>query len=250
MERRIIRAALPRGPRNRDTSTSGELHPMPRKPAPPPPAAAATAEPRTRDADRSQKDILDAALAEFAEHGLGGARMDRIAERAGLNKRLIYYYFESKEGLFLAVLERAYEGIRGEEQRLELTQVEPIEAIRRLIAFTWNYYIAHPEFLTLLNSENLHRARHLRQSAKVRSMHSPLVATLADVLDRGHRAGLFRAGVDPVQLYISIAGLSYFYLGNCHTLSTIFDRDLLGAKAKVERLSHMTDLVLGYLVRD
>jgi len=222
---------------------------MPRKPALPPPAAAA-AEPRTRDADRSQKDILDAALAEFAEHGLGGARMDRIAERAGLNKRLIYYYFESKEGLFLAVLERAYEGIRGEEQQLELTQVEPIEAIRRLIAFTWNYYIAHPEFLTLLNSENLHRARHLRQSAKVRRMHSPLVATLADVLDRGNRAGLFRAGVDPVQLYISIAGLSYFYLGNCHTLSTIFDRDLLGAKAKVERLSHMTDLVLGYLVRD
>ena len=222
---------------------------MPRKPALPPPAAAA-AEPRTRDADRSQKDILDAALAEFAEHGLGGARMDRIAERAGLNKRLIYYYFESKEGLFLAVLERAYEAIRGEEQQLELTQVEPIEAIRRLIAFTWNYYIAHPEFLTLLNSENLHRARHLRQSAKVRRMHSPLVATLADVLDRGNRAGLFRAGVDPVQLYISIAGLSYFYLGNCHTLSTIFDRDLLGAKAKVERLSHMTDLVLGYLVRD
>jgi hypothetical protein len=128
--------------------------------------------------------------------------------------------------------------------------VEPIEAIRRLIAFTWNYYIAHPEFLTLLNSENLHRARHLKQSAKVRRMHSPLVSTLADVLERGHRSGLFRAGVDPVQLYISIAGLSYFYLGNCHTLSTIFDRDLMGARPKVERLSHMTDLVLGYLVRE
>ena len=119
-------------------------------------------ETRPRDADRSQKDILDAALAEFAEHGLGGARMDRIAERAGVNKRLIYYYFESKESLFLAVLERAYEGIRGEEQQLNLTQVEPVEAIRRLIAFTWNYYIEHPEFLTLLNSENLHRARHLK----------------------------------------------------------------------------------------
>ena len=214
---------------------------------PPKPKAA---EPRPRDADRSQKDILDAATREFASFGLGGARMDRIAERAAVNKRLIYYYFENKESLFLAVLEGAYERIRGEEQQLNLTQVEPIEAIRRLISFTWDYYLAHPEFLTLLNSENLHQARHLKQSAKVRTMHSPLVQTIADVLERGHKTGLFRAGVDPVQLYISIAGLAYFYLGNSYTLSTIFDRELLGAKAKVERLSHMTDLVLGYLVRD
>jgi len=208
------------------------------------------AEPRARDAERSQQDILQAAQDEFAALGLGGARVDRIAERAGVNKRLIYYYFGSKEDLFLAVLERAYEGIRGEERALELSQVEPIEAIRRLIAFTWNYYIAHPEFLTLLNSENLHRARHLKRSDKILSMHSPLVQTIANVLERGHKVGLFRAGIDPVQLYVSIAGLAYFYLGNCHTLSTIFARDLLATKAKVERLSHMTDLVLGYLVRD
>jgi AcrR family transcriptional regulator len=205
---------------------------------------------RSRDAERSQRDILDAAMAEFAEHGLGGARMDRIAARAAVNKRLIYYYFENKESLFLAVLERAYEGIRSEEQQLNLTQVEPTEAIRRLIAFTWTYYLEHPEFLTLLNSENLHRARHLKQSTKIPAMHSPLVQTLAGVLERGHKSGVFRGGVDPVQLYISIAGLSYFYLGNNHTLSTIFNRSLLGPKAKVERLSHMTDLVLGYLVRD
>ena len=207
-------------------------------------------EPRLRDAERSQNDILHAALGEFAQHGLGGARMDRIAERAAVNKRLIYYYFESKERLFLAVLERAYEGIRGEEAQLNLTLVEPTEAIRRLIAFTWNYYLAHPEFLTLLNSENLHRARHLKQSAKVLTLHSPLIETLTGVLERGRKASLFRAGVDPVQLYISIAGLSYFYLSNRYTLSTIFDRELLGPKARVERLSHMTELVLGYLVRD
>lgn len=212
--------------------------------------AESVAEPRARDADRSQRDILAAASAEFAQHGLGGARMDRIADRAAVNKRLIYYYFESKESLFRAVLEKTYEGIRGAEQQLSLTQVEPIEAIRRLISFTWNYYLEHPEFLTLLNSENLHRARHLKTSPRAKTMNSPLIDALADVLDRGSKAGLFRAGVDPVQLYISIAALSYFYLGNCHTLSTIFDRDLLGAKAKVERLSHMTDLVLGYLLRD
>lgn len=225
---------------------------MPRTQAKPAKASEASRspEPRPRDAERSRQDILSAALAEFAQHGLGGARMDRIAEGAAVNKRLIYYYFESKESLFLAVLERAYEDIRGKEQQLNLTQVEPIEAIRRLISFTWHYYIAHPEFLTLLNSENLHRARHLKASANVKTLHSPLVQAIADVLDRGNKAGLFRAGVDPVQLYISIAGLGYFYLSNRYTLSTIFDRELLGPKAKVERLSHMTDLVLGYLVRD
>lgn len=222
----------------------------PAHPAPRVAAAAKAAPARARDADRSQKDILDAARVEFSASGLAGARMERIAERAGVDKRLIYYYFAGKEPLFLAVLEHAYESIRNEERALSLAQVEPIEAIRRLIAFTWNYYLAHPEFLTLLNSENLHRARHLKQSTKVRSIHSPLVQAIADVLERGHRAGLFRAGVDPVQLYISIAGLSYFYIGNSHTLSTIFDRDLLATKARVERLSHMTDLVLGYLVRD
>jgi AcrR family transcriptional regulator len=242
---------LPAGAASRDTSMPGESDRMTRSdPSAAAAAAPAAVEPRPRDADRSQKDILDAALQEFAAYGLGGARMDRIAERAGVNKRLIYYYFESKESLFLAVLERAYENIRGEEQQLNLSQVDPIEAVRRLIAFTWNYYLEHPEFLTLLNSENLHRARHLKRSAKVRSMNSPLIQMLADVLERGHKAGLFRAGVDPVQLYISIAGLSYFYLGNCHTLSTIFDRDLMGVKARLERLSHMNDLVLGYLVRD
>ena len=207
-------------------------------------------EPRSRDADRSQLAILVAARDEFALHGLGGARMDRIAERASVNKRLIYYYFENKESLFLAVLERVYEDIRSEEQQLELTQVEPTEAIRRLIAFTWNYSLEHPELQTLLNSENLHRARHLKQSTKIAAMHSPLLRTLTDVLERGHKSGVFRAGVDPVQLYISIAALSYFYLGNNYTLSTIFARPLLGPKARVERLSHMTDLVLGYLVRE
>ena len=202
-----------------------------------------------RDPAATQAAILAAATEEFARNGLAGARVDRIAERAGINKRMLYYYFGNKDELFGAVLESEYERIRGQERRLELTQVEPVEAVRRLIAFTWNYYLAHPEFLTLLNSENLHQARHIKQSAKVRSLHSPFVAMIEEVLDRGRRQGLFRSGVDPVQLYISIAGLAYFYLGNRYTLSTIFDRDLLAPKSRVERLSHMTDLVLGYLVK-
>jgi AcrR family transcriptional regulator len=208
------------------------------------------ADERLRDADRSQSIILAAARDEFAEHGLGGARMDRIAERAGLNKRLIYYYFEDKEQLFRAVLEQAYLDIRANERKLNLLGLKPADAVRRLVEFTWQYYLDHPEFITLLNSANLHRARHLEGSESVREMNSPLIATLGEVLERGRKEGSFRGGVDPVQLYVSIAALSYFYLSNSHTLSAIFGRDLLSAKARNERLAHMCDVILGYVLRD
>jgi AcrR family transcriptional regulator len=205
---------------------------------------------RLRDAERSQNTILNAARDEFAEHGLGGARMDRIAERAGLNKRLIYYYFQDKEQLFQAVLEQAYRHIREEERELKLLDLKPETALRRLVEFTWNYYLEHPEFLTLLNSANLHRARHLAQSPRARQLNSPLIATLGEVLERGRREGTFRGGVDPLQLYVSIAGLAYFYLSNNHTLSAIFGRDLMTPKAHSERLSHMCEVILGYVLKD
>jgi AcrR family transcriptional regulator len=208
------------------------------------------AEERQRDADRSQNTILVAARDEFAEFGLGGARMDRIAERAGLNKRLIYYYFEDKETLFQAVLEQAYRDIREQERTLRLLELEPAQAVRRLIEFTWNYYLEHPEFLTLLNSANLHKARHLEGSQRARQLNSPLIEMLAEILERGRRAGTFRGGVDALQLYVTIAGMAYFYLSNNPTLSAIFGRDLMAPKARSERLSHMCDVVLGYLLRD
>ena len=206
-------------------------------------------ETRTRDADRTQESILRAAMAEFSAAGLGGARMDSIAERAGVNKRLIYYYFGSKEALFLAALETTYADIREAERELRLESLDPPEAVRRLVAFTWKHYLKHPEFLTLLNSENLHRAKHLQQSTRIREMNSPLVQLLGDVLERGRRDGVFRGGVDPVHLYISIAGLAYFYLSNNPTLSTIFGRDLMTPKALSERLSHITEVVMGYLLK-
>jgi AcrR family transcriptional regulator len=211
---------------------------------------APVAEERQRDADRSQSTILAAARDEFAEHGLGGARMDRIAERAGLNKRLIYYYFEDKDKLFQAVLEQAYVLIRTEEQKLNLLGLKPVDAIRRLVEFTWDYYLAHPEFLSLLNSENLQSARHLQDSERAREMNSPLIATLGEILERGRKEGSFRGGVDPLQLYVSIAGLSYFYLSNHHTLSAIFGRDLMTVRARNERLTHMCDVILGYVLRN
>jgi AcrR family transcriptional regulator len=211
--------------------------------------AAAPADERQRDADRSQAVILAAARDEFAEFGLGGARMDRIAERAALNKRLIYYYFEDKETLFEAVLEQSYRDIRVAEQELHLLELPPADALRRLVEFTWNYYLEHPEFLTLLNSANLHKARHLHVSKRARELNSPLIEMIAGILETGRKAGSFLGGVDPVQLYISIAGLSYFYLSNSHTLSAIFGRDLLAPKAKQERLTHMCDVILGYVLR-
>ncbi len=213
-------------------------------------APAPTPATRTRDAARSREAILAAARDEFAAFGLGGARVERIAERAGVNKKLLYHYFEDKDDLFRAVMEEAYLHIRQAEQALHLTDLPPAEAVRKLTEFTWNYYLAHPEFLTLLNSENLHRARHVKSSQRAQALNSPLIQTLGEVLERGRAEGVFRGGVDPLQLYISIAGLSYFYLSNNHTLSAIFGRDLMAAKARNERLSHISEVILGYLLRD
>jgi AcrR family transcriptional regulator len=198
----------------------------------------------SRDPERTKARILAAATAEFARYGLGGARVDRIAARAGANKRMLYYYFRDKDNLFLAALEARYAHIRAAERALDLEHLEPRAALRRLVEFTWGYFLDHPEFLTLLNSENLHKGRHVRRSRRVPQMHSTLVETLRGVLKRGERAGVFRTGVDPVQLYISIAGEGYFYLSNRYTLAQIFKRDLMSKRALAERARHNSDMIL------
>jgi AcrR family transcriptional regulator len=212
-----------------------------REPAPQAPA------PKGRDPERTRARILEAATREFARLGLGGARVDRIAERADANKRMLYYYFGDKEGLFRAVMEHTYERIRRAEQELHLLDVPPLEGVLLLVEFTWRYYLAHPEFLTLLNSENLHRARHLKKSREIRTLNSPVIATLSEILRRGEADGTVRAGVDALQLYISIAALCYFFLSNNHTLSAVFDRDLATPAAREERLDHMRQVIAGYL---
>ena len=202
-----------------------------------------------RDPDRTRSRILAAATQDFARHGLGGARVDRIAARAGANKRMLYYYFGSKDDLFLAALEESYAQIRNAERALDLEHRDPREAIKRLVEFTWDYYLGHPEFMTLLGSENLHEGRHVRRSRRVRELHTPLVQTLRGILRRGEREGLFRKGVDPVQLYISIAGEGYFYLSNRYTLSRIFGRDLVAQRALGARARHIVAMVLNALRR-
>lgn len=200
-----------------------------------------------RDPEGMRLRILEAAKKEFATHGLAGARVDRIAVDAGANKRMLYYHVGKKDDLYLAVLEDTYEKIRVEERTLDLEHLDAPDAIETLIGFTWNYFIRNPEFLALLNTENLARAEHLKRSTKIKTMHSPFVEMIRTVVQRGVRSGDFKVAMDPVQLYISIAALSFFYLSNSATLSVIFGRNLLTKQAKDERLAHMVALVLAAL---
>jgi len=212
----------------------------PKLPQPKPPAKP----PQIRDAGATRARILEASLVEFARYGLGGARIERIAKAARTNKRMLYYYVGNKEALFLAALEAAYDEIRAAERALNLEALEPLAAIERLMRFTWDYFVKRREFLMLLNSENLHKARHLKQSTKIAAMNSPVIETIGHILQRGAAAGQIRPGIDPLQLYISIASLAYFYLSNASTLTVTFDRDLLAPAAMRERIDHVVDLLL------
>jgi AcrR family transcriptional regulator len=203
--------------------------------------------PAVRDAERTRALLLEAAAEEFARSGLGGARVERIAEQAGVNVRMLYYYFQSKDELFLAVLESMYTVIRASEQALELDDIDPVEGVRRLVAFTWQFQTSRPEFITLLNSENLHQGVHVAKSSFVAGLHSPMLSMIQRVLERGARSGVFRCGVDPMQFYITIAALGYFFISNQYTLSAIFVRDLMAPEERAARLAHMIEVVLGYL---
>ncbi len=203
-----------------------------------------------RKPDETKLLILKAATAEFAAKGLGGARVDAIAERAGANKRMLYHYFGNKDDLYTAVMEEAYAQIRGHEAELHLEDLEPVEAVRKLVTYTFNYYLDYPEFISLLNDANLYGAVHVKRSERIQAMHSPMVDRIREVLDRGAEAGEFRTGVDPVQLYVTIAALGYFYLSNASTLGAIFGRKLTTQRALADRLEHAVDVVVGFLRPD
>lgn len=207
-------------------------------------AKATTKKRRLRDAEATKLRILEAAKGDFAKNGLGGARVDVIATKAKANKRMIYHYFGSKDGLFQAVIENAYLDIRTAEQKLHLDDLEPKEALERLVRFTWEYYLKNPEFITLVNSENLHRARHLKKSEVIKAASRKFVTMVSDILERGVRSGDFRAGVDPVQLNITIAAIGYYYLTNRFTGSIVFERDLMNKDALNQRLQFNIDTVM------
>lgn len=200
-----------------------------------------------RDAERSQAKILQAATDEFSAHGYDGARVERIAQRCGVNKNLLYHYFDSKEGLYLAVMERLYEGMRASQHDLSLQGLDPIEGMRRLIRHTFQHFIDEPAVISLMNTENLLRAKHIKRSQKIRSLYNPLIDTIGELLRRGRAEGQFKRDVDPVDLYISISALGYFYLANRHTLGFIFGVDLAAPDRLARRHDHIAELILGYL---
>ena len=206
-----------------------------------------TATPRTRNPERTRKQILDAATAEFANKGIEGARTDEIARAAGVSKRMLFHYFNSKDGLFQAVLEKIYLDIRSAEEGLDLTGRDPIEAMAGLCTFSFDWFETHPEFMAILNEENLHGAVHAKSSDSVLTLNMPLVDIISKVLKRGVTEGYFRPDVDPVELYISIAGVSYLYFSNMHTLSEIFGRDLSSRGELDKRRHHVVEVILGYL---
>jgi TetR/AcrR family transcriptional regulator len=198
-------------------------------------------------ADDARERLLRAAELEFAAQGLSGARVDVIARRARINKQLIYYHFGDKDSLYQVVLERAYARIREKELDLNLSGDDPATAMRKLVGFTFDYCVEYREFVRLLINENVLEGKFIRRSKAIRQSSSPLLKILHDTVRRGVELGTFRKDVDPVQLYISIAGLCFFYVSNIYTLSALFERDFGRPSALRERREHVINVVLGYL---
>ena len=199
---------------------------------------------KPRNPDDTKRRILAAAKVEFAKKGLGGARVDDIAARAKANKRMMYHYFGNKEELFRQVVEDAYGEFRDREAALELDNLEPVAAVKTLIAFIWKYFLDNPEFITLVNSENLHKARHIKKSQRMQEMNRSFVRRMQHLLERGVKAQVFRKGLDPVQVNISIAAVGYYYLTNRFTGSIVFERDLMAEDALAARLEFNTRTIL------
>lgn len=208
---------------------------------------AAMRKPKAPEANRAR--MVEAAIDEFAARGFKGASMDAIAARTHTTRALINYYFGSKEKLYIAVLEQVYAEIREAEGQLDLDHLPPPEAVRRIVEFTFNYYLTHQGFVRLVVAENQARGRHLRKSKAMRTLNRPIIDRLSRVIARGQAEGLFRADLDPVEVHKSIAALGMFNVTNQYTFGAIFQRDM-GAKGDVGRRRGMVaDLILSYLTR-
>lgn len=186
----------------------------------------------TRDAERSMQDILKVATEEFAVNGLSGARVDQIAERTRTSKRMIYYYFNGKEGLYQAVLEKAYTDIRSLEERARLADLEPREAMRKLIELTFDYDETHPQFISLVSVENIHQAKHLANLQSIKELNASVIRTLTSIMERGRKEGAFRSDLDPVDVHLIISAFCFFRVSNRHTFGAIFNRDLSDQKLR------------------
>lgn len=210
-------------------------------------AAAEKTTGRTNDPERTQADILRVAEAEFGEKGLAGARIDEIAEATRTSKRMIYYYFGSKEGLYLAVLEEAYRRVRDVESELKLQDLDPEDALRRLVAFTFDHHLHHESYIRLVMSENIHRGQYLAQSKRIQDLNIPAIAAIRHLYERGVQSGQFRPGLDPVDIHASISALSFFNVSNRHTFGQIFKLDMQSPAYIAQRRESVVEMVVRFV---
>jgi len=212
-----------------------------------PRSTSSTTAARTNDPARTMSDIIAVATQEFADKGLSGARIDEIAALTQTSKRMIYYYYGSKEGLYLAVLEDAYARTRSAESGLHLDDIEPVEALKKLVSFSIDYKLAHPEFVRLVMTENIHSAEYLKQSKTAVHMNTPAIDLLKRIYDRGVATGDFRSGIEAFDLHMAISALSLYNVSNRPTVEAIFKRDIMDKK-EVDRLrKNSIDMLLRFV---
>ncbi len=204
---------------------------------------------RTQDPEGTRLDIIEVASAEFARNGLSGARIDEIAARTRASKRMIYYYFGDKEGLYLAVLENAYRKVREGEAKLDVDGLSPLDALRRLVEFTFDHHHKHEDFIRMVMIENIHHAQYLEKSQVIRQLNVTAIATIRAIYERGVEEGLFRSGLDPVELHWLVSALCFFNVSNRATFSRLFGRDLTAAKSQASLKRNAVDMVLRHIVR-
>jgi AcrR family transcriptional regulator len=206
-------------------------------------------EARTNDPARTMADIVQVATREFADKGLSGARIDAIAASTKTSKRMIYYYFSSKEGLYVAVLEEAYRRIRSIENDLHLEDLEPEDALRKLVGFTFDYQLANPDFIRLVMTENIHNGEFLARSKTIQQLNVPVINAVKGVYERGVKAGIFRRHLDAIDLHMSISALCFFNVSNRHTFALIFQRDLDTPQAIAQRRDSIVEMVVRFVRR-
>lgn len=202
---------------------------------------------RKNNPEKTRESILQAAVDEFVRHGLSGARVDAIAERTHTSKRMIYYYFASKEQLYLAVLEKLYGDIRNTEGKLHLGELGPLEAIRRLIEFTFDHHDRNVDFVRIVSIENIHHGEHIGRSEVIPTLNNSVLQAIADILRRGEATGLFRSGLDPLDIHMLISSFCFYRVSNRHTFGTIFQVDLSVEAVKQRHKQVICESVLRYM---
>lgn len=213
------------------------------------PKAPAAREIKRRDPEATKADILKVATDEFATNGFNGARVDRIAQDTATTKRMIYYYFGSKQGLYIAALENAYVNFRKLEQNLNVDEMTPTDALRKLAEFTYDHHQSHHDFIRLVQVENINKVKYLKKSPRVKELQGAVISTLQSIIKRGIASGEFRKDLEAFDVHMAISALTVFPVGNQHTIKLIFGRDLMDKKYQPTYRKMVGDLIVDSVTR-